>query len=77
MDNVVIDNIITNTHDLVVKINNINLRRAESGFVNNDCDYTRTMLTTICLHALQNNLIYTEDRLKNIVELIDRIGYGS
>lgn len=77
MDNIITDDIINNTHDLVVKINNINIRRAESGFVSNDCDYTKTMLSTICLHALQNPLIYKEDRLRNIVELIDILGYGS
>ena len=65
------------THDLVVRINDINIKRAEAGFAITDCNYVRTMLATVCLHALENPLIFTTNRMKEVVELIDKLDYGS
>ena len=64
-------------HDFVVNINNINLKRADAGFVMTDCNYIKTMLATVCLHALENTLIFTTNRKEKIVEIINELGYGS
>ena len=66
-----------NTHELVVRINDVNIKRAELGFVNTDCDYTRTMLATVCLHALENPIIFNNNRMREVVELVNKLGYGS
>ena len=65
------------THELRISINNINIRRAELGFVMTDCDYTKTMLTTICLHSLENPLILKCGRINKILELIKELNDGS
>lgn len=77
MTNVILDARLEDTHELVVEINNINLKRADLGFVMTDCNYIKTMLATVCLHALENPLIFNTDRKGKIVELINNIGYGS
>ena len=77
MNTNITDALHANTHELVIKINEVNIKRAEAGFVDKDCDYIRTMLATICLHALENPLIFTTNRMNEVVGLINKIGYGS
>lgn len=63
----------TNMHEFRTNLINVNIKRAELGFVNTDCDYVKTMLTTICLHSLENPLILKCGRMTKIVELIKEL----
>ena len=61
---------------LVINANAASVKRAEFGFVNEDCDFVKSMIGTICLHAIENPLIFDEEQSNNIINLINTITYG-
>lgn len=61
---------------LVINANAASVKRAEFGFVNKDCDFVKSMIGTICLHAIENPLIFDEEQSNNIINLINTINYG-
>ena len=61
---------------LVINANAASVKRAEFGFVNKDCDFVKSMIGTICLHAIENPLIFDEEQSNNIINLINTISYG-
>lgn len=61
---------------LVINANTASVKRAEFGFVNKDCDFIKSMLGTICLHAIDNPDIFTEKQSNNIINLINTISHG-
>lgn len=61
---------------LVINANTASVKRAEFGFVNKDCDFVKSMIGTICLHAIENPLIFDEEQSNNIINLINTISYG-
>lgn len=60
---------------LVINANVASVKRAEFGFVNKDCDFVKSMIGTICLHAIDNPDIFTEKQSNNIINLINTISY--
>lgn len=52
--------------NLLVKVNQINIKRAEFGFAQSDCAFVDTMLATMCLHAIDNPDIFTHNNDINI-----------
>ena len=76
MDINFIDAVRNNFEDLVINANFASVQRAEFGFVNKDCDFIKSMLGTICLHAIENPLIFDEEQSNNIINLINTITYG-
>lgn len=62
--------------DMLIAANSASVQRAEFGFVNKDCDFVKSMLATICIHALDNKDIFTESQYNNIVNLINGINHG-
>ena len=63
--------------NMMVKVNENNINAKELGFAGSDCIYVKSILTSICWHALQNLVLIEEDRRDNLVELINKIGYGN
>ena len=61
---------------LVINANAASVKRAEFGFVNKDCDFVKSMIGTICLHAIDNPDIFNEIQSNNIINLINTISYG-
>ena len=61
---------------LVINANAASVKRAEFGFVNKDCDFIKSMLGTICIHALDNPDIFTKQQSNNIVNLINILSHG-
>ena len=62
--------------DMIIAANSASVQRAEFGFVNEDCDLVKSMIGTICIHALDNKDIFTESQYTNIVNLINNISNG-
>ena len=62
--------------DLVIDANAASVQRAEFGFVNKDCDMVKSMLGTICLHAVDNPDIFNDTQVHNIVNLINILSHG-
>ena len=62
--------------DMLIAANSASIQRAELGFINKDCDLVKSMIGTICIHALDNKDIFTESQYNNIVNLINSIGNG-
>ena len=62
--------------DLVIGANAASVQRAEFGFVNKDCDFIKSMLGIICIHALDNPDIFTKQQSNNIVNLINILSHG-
>lgn len=62
--------------DMIIAANSASVQRAEFGFVNKDCDLVKSMIGTICIHALDNKDIFTESQYTNIVNLINNISNG-
>lgn len=76
MDTNFIDAVRNNFEDLVIDANAASVQRAEFGFVNKDCDFIKTMLGIICIHALDNPDIFTKQQSNNIVNLINILSHG-
>ena len=76
MDTNFIDAARSNFEDLVINANAASVQRAEFGFVNKDCDFIKSMLGTICLHAVDNPDIFNEEQSNNIVNLINILSHG-
>lgn len=62
--------------DLVINANSASVQRAEFGFVNSSCNFVKSMIGIICIHALDNPNIFTEEQGNNIINLINTISYG-
>lgn len=62
--------------DMLIAANSASVQRAEFGFVNKDCDFVKSMLAIICIHALDNKDIFTESQYNDIVNLINGINHG-
>ena len=62
--------------DLVIGANAASVQRAEFGFVNKDCDFINSMLSTICIHAMQNPDIFNEEQSNNIMYIINKLSHG-
>lgn len=60
-----------------IEINNININRANAGFVNTDCDFVKTMFSSICIHCLNNLFIFNNEQINNLNNIINRIKYDS
>lgn len=65
-----------NFESLVINANFASVQRAEFGFVNKDCDFIKSMIGTICIHALDNPLLFNKEQSVNIRELINIISNG-
>ena len=65
-----------NFEDLVIGANAASVQRAEFGFVNKDCDFVKSLVGTICIHALDNPDIFNETQSNNIVSLINHLSHG-
>lgn len=65
-----------NFEDLVIRANLASVQRAEFGFVNKDCDLVKSMLGTICLHAVDNPDIFNDKQSNNIINLINVLSHG-
>lgn len=76
MDTNFIDAVRNNFEDLVIGANAASVQRAEFGFVNKDCDFIKSMLGTICIHALNNPDIFNKQQSNNIVNLINILSHG-
>lgn len=76
MDTTFIKAVRDNFTGLVINANAASIKRAEFGFVNTDCDFVKSMIGTICLHAIENPLIFDEEQSNNIINLINTITYG-
>lgn len=76
MDINFIDAVRNNFEDLVISANFASVQRAEFGFVNKDCDFVKSMIGTICIHALDNPDIFNEKQANNIVSLINHLSHG-
>ena len=61
---------------LAITANEVNVQRAEFGFVNKDCDFINSMLSTICIHAMQNPDIFNEEQSNNIMYIINKLSHG-
>lgn len=61
---------------MMIRLNDNNVSALQLGFAISDCVYVKTILTSICWHALQNLVLVEEDRKDNLVEIINKIGYG-
>lgn len=61
--------------DLVINANVASIHRAEFGFVNTGCDFIKSMLGTICIHALDNPDIFNNIQFNNIVSIINKLSY--
>lgn len=61
---------------LVIDANEVNIQRAEFGFVNKDCDLVKSMIGTICLHCMQNPDIFNEEQSNNIMYIINKLSHG-
>ena len=71
MDNNFIKVARDNFETLVINANSVNIRRAEFGFVNTNCDFIKSMLGNICVHALDNPDIFNDEQSNNIINLIN------
>lgn len=76
MDNNFINAVRNNFEGLVIDANTASIQRAEFGFVNTDCNFVKSMVGTICLHAIENPHIFDEEQSNNIINLINTIAYG-
>lgn len=76
MDTTFIKAVRDNFTGLVINANAASIKRAEFGFVNTDCAFVKSMIGTICLHAIENPLIFDEEQSNNIINLINIITYG-
>ena len=76
MDTNFIDAVRNNFEDLVIDANAANVQRAEFGFVNKDCDFINSMLSIICIHAMQNPDIFNEEQSNNIMYIINKLSHG-
>ena len=76
MDTNFIDAARNNFEGLVIDANVANVQRAEFGFVNKDCDFINSMLSTICIHAMQNPDIFNEEQSNNIMYIINKLSHG-
>lgn len=61
--------------DLAINANAASIHRAEFGFVNTNCDFIKSMLGTICIHALDNPDIFNNIQFNNIVSIINKLSY--
>ena len=76
MDTNFIDAVRNNFEGLVIDANATNVQRAEFGFVNKDCDFINSMLSTICIHAMQNPDIFNEEQSNDIMYIINKLSHG-
>jgi hypothetical protein len=76
MDTNFINAVRNNFENLVIDANAASVQRAEFGFVNKDCDLIKSMIGTICIHALENIFIFDKTQSINIRELINIINNG-
>lgn len=76
MDTTFIKAVRDNFTGLVINANAASIKRAEFGFVNTDCNFVKSMIGTICLHAIDNPDIFTEKQYNNIINLINNISHG-
>lgn len=76
MDSNFINAVRNNFEGLVIDANAASVQRAEFGFVNEDCDFIKSMLGAICIHALDNPDIFTNQQSNNIVNLINILSHG-
>ena len=76
MDTNFIDAVRNNFEGLEIDANAANVQRAEFGFVNKDCDFINSMLSNICIHAMQNPDIFNEEQSNNIMYIINKLSHG-
>ena len=76
MDTNFIDAVRSNFEGLVIDANAASVQRAEFGFINKDCDFINSMLSTICIHAMQNPDIFNEEQSNNIMYIINKLSHG-
>lgn len=66
----------TGFESMLIAANSASIERAKFGFINKDCDFVKSMLGSICIHALDNKDIFTKSQYNNIVNLINNISHG-
>ena len=69
--------ILENIEELNIKINDINIQRAKFGFINTDCNFIKTMLSSICVHCISNLFIFNNEQIINLNNIINRINYDT
>ena len=62
--------------DMIIAANSASVQRAEFGFVSKECDYVKSVIGSICIHALDNFNVFNESQTKNIISLINDLSYG-
>ena len=62
--------------NFVINANLCNVKRAEFGFVNTDCNFIKSMLGVICVHAIENPDIFNKIQANNIVNMINILSNG-
>lgn len=75
MDNDYIETIHNNFNEDLIKINEAALSRLKLGFIITDCNFIKSILGVICIHALENPVIFDESRFNNIITIINKISY--
>lgn len=73
MDTNFIDAVCNDFQGMLIAANEVSIKRAEFGFVNTDCDFVKSMIGTICLHAIENIFVFDKKQFINIRELINII----
>lgn len=73
LDNI-FDNDVLNKNIINDIINNIN--KIELGFIISKHNSVRLNIRIICTHCIDNNIIFTEDQLNKINDIINKIKYG-
>lgn len=68
--------VIDNFNNKVIDIQQVNINRLKSGFVQTDCGYVKTMLSVIVSHTIQNSFLLDDERLNNVNHLINVLAYG-
>lgn len=63
--------------DMLIAANAASVKRAEFGFVDTDCYFIKSMLSAVCLHALDNPDIFINQQSKNIMEIINILNHGN
>ena len=76
MDTNFIDAVRNDFQGMLIAANEASIRRAEFGFANKDCDFVKSMLGTICIHAMENPDIFNKIQSNNIVNLINVLSHG-
>lgn len=75
MDTNFIDAIRNDFEGLLINNNLANIQRAEFGFITNDCSFVKSVVSTMCMHALDNPDIFNKEQTNNIINIINILSH--